>query len=243
MKFVLDTHSHTIASAHAYSTVMEMAKAASDKGLELLAITDHAPALQDSSDKLHFMNYHILPDTLYGVSMLYGVELNIMDYEGTVDLEEDILKRQDICIASFHTMCTKAGNIEENTNAYLKAMENPYVNIIGHPEDGYIPVDFERLVKKAKEEKVMLEVNNSSQKAAFYRLNTRENILQMLALCKEYEAYVTLGTDAHFANAVGDFSSVIPVLNEIEFPMELIANTSTSKFKKLLEERKNLRNK
>lgn len=241
MKVVVDTHTHTIASAHAYSTVIEMAKAAAEKGLELLAITDHAPALMDSSDKLHFMNYHILPDNLFGVSMLYGVELNIMDYEGTLDLEEENLRRQDICIASFHTMCTKAGTMEENTRAYIKAMENPYVNIIGHPEDGNIPVNFDTLVKKAKEEKVMLEVNNSSQKAAFYRLNTKENIIKMLLLCKKYEVYVSLGSDAHFADAVGNFSSVLPILEEISFPMELVANTSASKFRELLEERRKLK--
>ena len=150
MGFVLDTHTHTIASAHAYSTVAEMAKAAGDRGLGLLAVTDHGPALADSSHKLHFMNYHVLPKEMRGVRMLYGAELNILDFEGNVDLDEDILKRQDICIASFHTACTKAGTMEENTQAYLKAMENPYVNIIGHPEDGYVPVDFERLVKKGK---------------------------------------------------------------------------------------------
>ena len=58
MGFVLDTHTHTIASAHAYSTVAEMAKVAGDRGLGLLAVTDHGPALADSSHKLHFMNYH-----------------------------------------------------------------------------------------------------------------------------------------------------------------------------------------
>ena len=84
MHFELDTHTHTIASAHAYSTVQEMAQAAAQKGLKLLAITDHAPALSDSSPALHFMNYHVLPKELYGVQMLYGVELNIMGSDGRV---------------------------------------------------------------------------------------------------------------------------------------------------------------
>ena len=87
MGFVLDTHTHTIASAHAYSTVAEMAKAAGDRGLGLLAVTDHGPALADSSHKLHFMNYHVLPKEMRGVRMLYGAELNILDFEGNVDLD------------------------------------------------------------------------------------------------------------------------------------------------------------
>ena len=99
MELILDTHSHTIASAHAYSTVTELAQAASDKGLKLLAVTDHAPARSDSSPLLHFMNYHVLPKTLKGVEMLYGVELNILDFEGHIDMPEDILQRQDIRLA------------------------------------------------------------------------------------------------------------------------------------------------
>ena len=115
--------------------------------------------------------------------------------------------------------------MEENTQAYLKAMENPYVDIIGHPEDGYIPVDFERLVKKAKEQGVLLEINNSSVKTAFYRLNTRENMKTMLKLCKQYQVPVSMGTDAHYAGAVGLFDQAPQVLREVDFPEELVANT------------------
>lgn len=238
MKLVLDTHTHTVASAHAYSTVTELAGAAGKKGLKLLAVTDHAPALTDSSPLLHFMNYHVLPKTMNGVEMLYGVELNILDFEGNVDMPKEILERQDICIASFHTECTKAGDIRENTRAYLKAMENPYINIIGHPDDGYIPVDYEQLVKKAKEEEVILELNNASQQTAYFRLNTRQNAEKMLRLCKQYGVYVSVGSDAHYADTVGKFDGALELLKETEFPEELVVNTSVEKLKALLEKRK-----
>ncbi len=240
-KLEVDAHTHTIASAHAYSTLQEMAAAGREKGLKLMAITDHAPSLSDSSPLLHFMNYGVLPEKFGDMEMLYGVELNIMDNKGTVDMPEEILKRQDICIASYHTECTPAGTIEENTSAYLGAMENPYVNIIGHPEDGNIPVDFEQLVKKAKEERVMLEVNNSSLRPGSYRIHTHENMLVMLGLCKQMGVYVSIGTDAHFSGAVGVFDRALAVLNEAEFPEELIANTDAKKFKRLLEIRRQMR--
>lgn len=241
MKLILDTHSHTIASAHAYSTVTELAAAAAQKGLELLAVTDHAPALSDSSPIQHFRNYHVLPKKIKGVDMLYGVELNILDFDGNIDMPEDILKRQDICIASFHTDCTKAGSMEQNTRAYLKVMENPYVNIIGHPDDGYIPVDYEQLVKKAKEEDVMLEVNNASLQTAYFRLNTKENAGTMLELCKKYGVYVSVGSDAHYAETVGGFDGAQEILKATGFPEELVANTSTEKFRGLLAKRKERR--
>lgn len=238
MKTVLDTHTHTLASAHAYSTIMENALFASQQGLSLLCITDHAPALCDSSPELHFMNYHVLPKEMYGVEMLYGVELNIMDYEGTVDLSEDILKRQDICIASFHTMCIKAGTMEENTRSYLKVMENPYVHIIGHPDDGNVPVDFNQLVLAAKKHHVLLEVNNASLATAYFRLHTRENMTTMLELCKKHGVAITIASDAHIASAIGQFNAAIVLLQELDFPEALIANTSVEKFKQYLALRK-----
>lgn len=241
MELVLETHSHTIASAHAYSTVNELAQAAADKGLALLAVTDHAPSLSDSSPLLHFMNYHVLPRTIHGIEMLYGVELNIMDYDGTVDMPEDILRRQELCIASIHTECLQPGSLTQNTNAYLRAMENPYVNIIGHPDDGYIPVDYEALVRKAKEQDVLLEVNNASLQTAYFRLNTRENAMQMLRLCKELSVYISVGSDAHYSGTVGWFDGALQVLEDVGFPEELVANTSVEKFKRLLAKRNDRR--
>ena len=238
MKLVLETHTHTIASSHAYSTVTELAEEAAKKKLQLLAVTDHAPALSDSCEILHFMNYHVLPTKIRGVEMLYGVELNIMDFDGNVDMSKEILERQDLCIASFHTACTKAGTLEENTRAYLKVMENPYVNIIGHPDDGYIPVDYIKLVKKAKEEDVLLEINNASLETAYFRLNTWENAKQMLELCKTNGVYVSVGSDAHYMETVGKFDGAQKLLEEVNFPEELVANTSVEKFKELLERRK-----
>ena len=52
MKILLDTHTHTLASTHAYSTVLEMAKKASEEGLEAIAITDHAPGIPDGAQQL-----------------------------------------------------------------------------------------------------------------------------------------------------------------------------------------------
>ena len=61
--------------------------------------------------------------------------LNIMDYDGNIDLDEFYLQRMDYAIASLHPPCIPFGTMEENTNAVLKAMENPYVKILGHPGD------------------------------------------------------------------------------------------------------------
>lgn len=241
MRITVDSHTHTLVSEHAFSTLEENIRAAAKVGLELMCMTDHAPSLPDSPGECHFINFHVLPREAEGVKLLYGAELNIMDAKGTIDLPEHILKRLDLCIASYHTMCTPAGTIEENTSAYLGAIENPYVSIIGHPEDGNVPVDFEQLVRAAKQNHVLLEVNNSSLKAAYYRKNVRENLITMLKLCREQEASISIGSDAHYSGAVGRFDEAKSLLAEVNFPERLIANTSTEKFLQFIEQKRKAR--
>ena len=77
MKDILDSHTHTIASGHAYSTLHEMARAAADKGLELLGITEHAMAMPGTCHEYYFMNMRILPRTMYGIEIRHGAEVNI----------------------------------------------------------------------------------------------------------------------------------------------------------------------
>ena len=85
---VLDIHTHTTASGHAYNTIYEMAQSASRKGLALLGISDHGPAMEGSASKHYFRSSRCIPRELYGVKILFGCELNIMDYDGGVDLDE-----------------------------------------------------------------------------------------------------------------------------------------------------------
>jgi putative hydrolase len=235
MRLSVDPHTHTVASAHAYSTIDENAKAAVGRGIELLCITDHGPAMGDSPHEMHFMNYRVLPRQLYGVEMLYGAEVNIMDYNGRLDLSEKIISMMDVCIAGFHTVLLAPGSRAENTRAMLGAIQNPQVAAITHPEDGYIPIDFQAFVKEAVRCQVLVEVNNNSLKNADFRLNVRENLITLLKLCERYGAMVSLASDAHFAGAVGDFAMAQGLLQEMDFPPELVINTSPAAFKRHLE--------
>ena len=223
---VLDLHTHTIASGHAYNTLREMAKAASDKGLSVLGITEHAPKMPGTCHSFYFHNLKTVPRELYGIRLLLGSEVNIMDFEGNIDLEERDLKGMDIIIASLHTPCIKPGSIKENTTAYLKVIENPYVNIIGHPDDGRYPVDYRALVEGAKEKGKVLELNNHSLDPKCFRRDARENDLKMLELCKEYAVPVIMGSDAHFDTLIGEFSMARELLEEVDFPEELVLNRS-----------------
>ena len=239
MKDLMDLHTHTIASGHAYSTITEMIAAACDKGIKLLGITEHAPKMPGSCGILYFSNFRALPRERMGVSVLFGVELNIMDYEGNVDLPDDLLREMDLVVASLHTPCIHPGTVEENTRAYLNAMKNPYINIIGHPDDKRYPVDYRAVVESAKEHGILLEVNNSSLKPTSFRGDPTERYTRMLELCREYGQPIIMDSDAHVDVAVGEHDCAKRLIEEIKFPEELIVNTSPDKVKKYLNCYKN----
>lgn len=236
-KALFDLHTHTIASGHAYCTIREMAKAAADKGLELLGITEHAPAMPGTCHNFYFHNMKVVPREMYGIHLLMGAELNILDTEGHVDLEERELKHMDITIASLHIPCMKPGTREENTEAYLNVMKNPYVTIIGHPDDGRYQVDYRALVQGAKEYGKILELNNHSLEPSCFRRDARENDLEMLKLCMEYQVPVVMDSDAHFDAAIGEFQMARGLLEEISFPEELVLNHSVEMLKKYVNKR------
>ena len=242
MKFIADTHSHSLASGHAYSTIREMAQAAADKGLKMLALTEHAPEMPGTCGLFYFMNLDVIPREMYGVEMLFGAELNIMNPEGKLDLPHRVCKELDIVIASIHPPCYGMEHtIEENTNAYVNVMKNPYVNIIGHPDDGRFPVDYEVLVKTAKQTGTLLELNNSSLRPASFREGGRENMKIMLDLCKQYDVMVTTGSDAHVDADAGKFCYVQELIDYCNFPEELIATTDLEKLKPFLNRYKTIK--
>ena len=230
MKILVDTHTHTIASDHAYSTVLENAAAAARAGLEALAVTDHTPPLTDAPRMSHFRNLRVLDRVIDGVTILRGAELNICDARGGLGVADSDLSDMDLCIASIHTVVYGSPDPTENLRAYQGAMEDARVKIIGHPEDGRAPVDFFALARAARDAGVLIEVNNSSLRPISYRQNTRENMTALLRACEACGAHICLGTDAHFAPAVGRFDESLSLLEELHFPEELVANTSLEKF-------------
>ena len=234
MRDVLDLHTHTIASGHAYNTMMEMIHEAQNKGLDVYGITEHAPRMKGTCTDFYFHNLKVVPRKHGDLELLLGVELNILDEYGTVDLEEPHLGDMDVTIASLHKPCIQPGSREYNTQCLISAMKNPHINIIGHPDDGIYPLEYEPIVEAAKETNTLLEVNNNSLNPAGSRKHTRENLIAMLELCKEYKQPVIMNSDSHVFCDVArrDFSEKL--IKEIDFPEELIVNRSVDVFKEYI---------
>ncbi len=235
MDIIADTHAHTLVSGHAYSTIREMAAAAAKKGIQVQALTEHAPKMPGTCGLYYFQNLDVVPREMSGVHMLFGAELNIMDSTGKVDLPDKVCREMDIVVASIHLPCFGEGHTEkEVTAAYVEAMKKPFVNIIGHPDDGRFPVDYEVLVKTARETGTLLELNNSSLREASFRVGARENMLTMLDLCRQYDVPVTTGSDAHIDVDAGNFTHLQEILSFCNFPEELVVTTDFQKLKPYL---------
>ncbi len=224
MKAILDLHTHTIVSGHAFSTVKENIEFASKRDIKYLGISDHAPNMPGGPHKFYFQNLKVIPREVEGVKVLRGIEGNIIDLDGNLDIDKDLYSGVDYVIASLHPPCVEAGTKEENTNAIIKAMDIEKVKIIGHPDDSRYPLDYEAIVLKAKEKNILLEINNSSLNPNSFREGAKENLIEMLKLCKEHNVRVIMGTDSHICYDIGKFDNCENLIELINFPKELVIN-------------------
>ena len=235
MKIEIDTHCHTIVSGHAYNTLREMVSMAAEKGLAGLAVTEHAPQMPGAAPLYYFQNFQVVPRSMCGIHLLLGAEVNITDRTGGLDLPEATLKNLDLAIASMHMPCfLEERTIENVMEAYYAVMQNPYVDIIGHPDDGRFPADYEALAKEAKRTGTLLEVNNSSLRPEGFRVNTHENCKKMLEACKKEGTMIVWGSDAHVDVDAGNFCNVSEILAYCNFPEDLVVTTDLEKLKPYL---------
>lgn len=224
MQLIADLHVHSIASGHAYSTLTENVRAAAERGLALVALTDHGPKMPGGPHDYYFGNLRVIPDSLFGVRVLKGIEANIMDREGTLDLADQRLANLDIVLAGLHTYCAPYGSVEENTRMLVNAMKQPRVDAIVHPGNPEYPVDFAAVVQAAVEYDVALEINNSSLTVS--RKGSLPFCDAIAALAKQYGAKVMVGSDSHFAVHVGDFGAAVALLAKNGIAPGQVLNTS-----------------
>lgn len=230
---LLDIHTHTLVSGHAYGTIREMAFAANEKGIELLGISEHAPGIPGTCDPFYYLNLSVVPRKIYGVEIIHGCEINVLN-DGRLSLEQKYIDRLDYAIVGIHRQCYENEGVVKNTENLISCMKNEKVFFVSHPDDDNTPLDYEKLVIAAKKYNVALEVNNSSLLKKNQRLNCVDNYKKMLNLCSRYGVHIIINSDAHDPSCVGDFSEADKLLNEVGFDNELILNTSIDKFKKFI---------
>jgi DNA polymerase (family 10) len=189
-----DFHMHSNWS-DGLNTLEEMVEACYQLGYEYMVIGDHSQSARVANglDPARYKEQFKLIERLNqyynskGFYILRGCEVDILP-DGSLDLPDSLLEEFDFVVASIHSRFN-----QDNTYRILKAMENPFVNLIGHPtgkaygtRQGY-PLDMERIIQMAKETNTALELNT-------YRADlSPENIRR----CMEVGTMIAIVTDAH----------------------------------------------
>lgn len=231
-----DLHTHSISSGHGSNdTITDMLKFASDSGLQLLGISEHGPATAGSVKASYFQSLKLASRNRFGIQVVYGAELNIINLEGDVDLSDSILSTLDYAFVSIHPPTLTPYLHKDLTQTYIKAMNHPKVRFLGHIDDARFPVDFRYLLEAAKKNGVYPEINNGSLMPDAYRVNGQENCRKILEICKEIELPVLLSSDSHGKRNIGNMQYIFPLLEEINFPSRFILNSDISFLLKILQ--------
>lgn len=241
MRYPIDLHIHTNVNPHAYSTLEENIRSAQEKGMRVIAITNHGPALQDSPHWWSLVNMRVIPEYVGDLRVLKGVETNIIDENGNFDINQRIYDVMDIILCGLHTVEAYGdpSDIIKNTRAVINMIRSQKIDIMVHLGNPQFPLEYELVVQEAVKAGVAIEINNSSLKNS--RKGSRPNCKKILELCKKYEAMVNLGTDSHISYDIGEFKEAQLLIEEVGYPVESIINYSMENLDKFLENRRKKR--
>ncbi|PTA49732.1 phosphatase [Shewanella morhuae] len=226
MQYQVDTHTHTVASSHAYSTIHDYIAVAKQKGIRLFANTDHGPDMADAPHFWHFVNLRVLPRMVDGVGILRGIEANIKNIDGEIDFFGDYLKQLDIVLAGFHEPVYPPSDKATHTKAMINAIKSGNVDIITHPGNPAYPIDIEAVSRAAAEYGVALEINNSSFEVS--RKGSEANCTAIAQAAKEFGTILVMGSDSHVAFSLGGFARAQAIIDEVAYPPSRLLNRSPS---------------
>lgn len=223
MKIIADLHTHTLASTHAYSTIRENCEIAQEKGLKVVAMTDHAPLMPDAPHEWHAGNQHVLSQKIKGVVVLRGIEADIMNTDGELDVKNYILEGLQWVVASFHDPVYPPRNPEDHLKTLENVCKNPLVDIFGHLTTTGHPFDYTEGAKLLAKYDKIAEINNSSIRAG---RSTYENALRFAEACKKENVKISVNSDAHYCEEIGELSIALEIIEKVGYPVDLIINTN-----------------
>ena len=229
MHIQVDTHTHTYASGHAYSTISENAFAASQLGFPMFCTTDHASLMPGAPHYWFFSNQRVLPRFLHGVAIIRGCEVNICNIEGEIDIPLSVDQNLDWVIASFHEPVFSPQNKDVHTQALLNIIQSGRVDALAHLGNPNFDFNFEEVIQCAVEHNVAIEINNTSLKGSS-RVGSIERCYEIARTAKELGAFITTGSDAHFCDDIGKFEKVEQLIDAIDFPLNKVITHTPKQF-------------
>jgi DNA polymerase (family 10) len=221
-----DVHMHTTAS-DGRNSIREMAEAALACGYQYIAITDHTKnlaminGLDEKRALEHIQRIREEDSAMEGrIRIFAGIEVDILA-DGALDLDDEVLAQMEVVIASVHTRLEQSR--DEMTARVLKAIENPYVRILGHPTGRQLlrrepfALDTGAILRRAAELGVAMEHNASPERLD---LNDRD-----LRLAKELGCKIVINSDSHDCRSLGKMDYGVRQLRRAWLAPEDVLNT------------------
>jgi len=229
----VDLHTHSLISGHALNTVDELAREARKKKISLLGIVEHGPSMEGAPNEGYFWISDKLKE-LYGVEILLGVEANIINKNGKIDLSNNFLVKQKVVLAGIHTKTSYDTSLEDHTLSIINAMKNPFIKIISHPFRKDFKVNVKKIVESACSTNTLLELNNQVFEEESCDQYFLESYRKMINLCRKYGHPLIIGSDAHLAKEIGEDSNIIAVKNKIGLTDDILINNRKDELKLFL---------
>lgn len=246
-----DLHIHSSFTIDAFNTAYELIAEAAKKGVKMIGICDHGPANDVTPDiQGHFTIEHYISSrrkrvNIEGVELIWGVEAEIINEEGNLDpkITDEVLKKQDLVIASFHGKGgLKPGIIKKEASpakSIMSTMNNCLIDVIGHP---FISVkkeeDIRKIVKAAVTHNIPLELNNAHLVEPKIKKGYFALAVLMAELLKEKGGKIFVGSDAHIAWELGGDEGIKAVLREAKFDPKNIVNWTLEQASEFLAHRR-----
>ncbi|MEI8347317.1 MAG: PHP domain-containing protein [Pseudomonadota bacterium] len=232
----LDFHCHSSFSNCGCHSILELLQQAKKLGLKGLAITDHGPGTGDHIPSTFFDRLH---NPVPGITLLKGMECNLLRDKGKIDVLMNYLKYMDVVLLGIHPNTPTGMGQDLYTDYLLAAMEqNLCIDIITHLNTPCYPVHFKVIAEAARRRGIAIELNNS--KTDLGRA-TNEMTLFLIDCCKQAGTMMVVNSDAHALNEIGQDEAVRPLLKKAQFPEELIVNFTYEKGLDFIQERKILK--
>ena len=234
MNIIADLHTHSIFCDHAFSTIEENARAAAEKGLRFLGVTEHGSSMKGAPSKAYFnCLMRDYPTEQHGVKLVKGAEVNVIDCNGSLDIDNKLLASMHWIIASMHMQTFEPATKEEHTQAWLAVAKNPDVDVIGHCGHMTFNFDHERVIPEFARNGKIVEINNHSFSV---REGSDVECPKIARLCAKHGVRIVVNSDAHHHSKIGEHSRAIQMLEEINFPHELILNADYNRLVGALNE-------
>lgn len=192
-----DLHMHTTAS-DGHNSIDEMAEAAKGRGYQYVALTDHSKAvtvangLDEKRTLEQIKKIRAAEQRVGGIRLLAGSEVDIRK-DGTLDLDNEVLAQLDVVVASVHSHMSLEA--KEMTDRILKAIENPYLQILAHPTGRLVlrrepfEYDIEKILDAAAKHGVAVECNSYPDRLDFKDVHLR--------MAKQRGVKIAISTDSH----------------------------------------------